>query len=121
MAEVSVDFMTKVNTWVVEPAKRAYTGLEGHWNSLGRKFTVWADTNISSPWNSIAKKIFSSLPIAAAIFILPLWVNATLGVGYYLANLGYGPFDNATHENVFAGVCVGSAAVTLYNAGAFIS
>jgi hypothetical protein len=121
MSETKVDFMSQANTWVFEPAKRAYSKLETQWQSFGRQFSVWSDNSLAHPWNNVAKKIFYSLPIATAIFMLPLSFSVAGGFAFYVADLGYGPFSKETHETAIAGACVGSSAVTMYSLGALIT
>lgn len=121
MAETKVDLATQINNWVIEPAKRAYTKLEDQYQTLGRQFSVWSDDTLASPWNSVAKKIFHSLPIAAAIFVFPLSVNLAAGVAFYVADLGYGPFSQEIHDRAYAGICVGAAAAALYKTAALIT
>lgn len=121
MSEVKADFMSQANIWVVEPAKRAYSKLETQWQSLGRQFSVWSDNSLAHPWNNVAKKIFHSLPIAAAIFMLPLSFSVAGGFAFYVADLGYGPFSKETHETALAGAFVGSTACAAYSLGSLIT
>ncbi len=111
-----VTLAAHANKWIVEPAARAYTRLEEQWNVLGRSFSIWSDSNIPTPFNNVAKKIFYSLPIAAAICVAPFWLSVVAGVGCYVGNLAYGPFEDETYDTIFAGAFVGTTAVTLYNA-----
>lgn len=121
MAATKVDLATQINNWVIEPAKRAYTKLEDQCQTLGRQFSVWSDDTFASPWNIVAKKIFSSLPIAAAIFAFPLSVNLAAGVAFYVADLGYGPFSQEIHDRAFAGIFLGATATAAFNTAALIT
>lgn len=121
MVDTKVEFTAQINTWIVEPAKRAYTRLEDQFQTLGRQFSVWSDDTLASPWNTVAKKIFSSLPVAAAIFVFPLSLNLAAGIAFYVADLGYGPFSQEIHDRAYAGACVGAAAVAAYNTAALIT
>jgi hypothetical protein len=115
MSQVPVSFMHQVNTYVVAPAYRAQAKIHSHWKELGKKVELWADTNIQKPWNNVAKKIFHSSYIAAALFMSSFKLAVVATGGYYIANAAYGPFSNETHELVYQGACVGLAAKSVYS------
>ncbi|MBS0635241.1 MAG: hypothetical protein JSR37_07240 [Verrucomicrobia bacterium] len=116
---MAVDFFTKCDQYALQPAVRAYTGLESKWNSLERSFSIWSD-KLPGAWSGVAKKIFHSLPIAAAIFITPFWMNAFMGAGFYVAHLGYGPFTDATFNTAYTGAYVGLAGKAVVNVAEFL-
>ena len=115
MVKGKVTLAAQVHGAVVEPAKKVYARLESHCQTLGKKFSIWADGQLPKPWNEVAKKIATSLPISVAVAIFPLPLTAALGLGYWAANIGWGPFSDSTHEHVTAGVTLGASAVSLYN------
>ncbi len=121
MANQKVDLFSHINTWAIKPAKRAYTKLENQWHVLGRQVSEWTDSNLPDPWNKVAKKIFYSLPIAAAIFSFPLSLNIAAGIGCYIVDLGYGPFSQDTYDTFYVGAFTGAASVALYNVGGLVT
>jgi hypothetical protein len=109
------DLVKQVNTWVVEPGKRGYLRLKDQCEAMGREFSLWADNSLPEPWANVAKKIFTSIPIAAAIFICPLAMNIVLGVGFYVVDLAYGPFSDEFYDLLARSATLGCAASTLYH------
>ena len=115
MTQVQLSFSQQVNTYVITPAKKAHAKIQSHWKELGKKVEIWSDTSIQKPWNDVAKKIFHSSYIAAALFISSFKSTVVATGAYYIANAAYGPFVEETHELVYQGACVGLAAKSAYS------
>ncbi len=118
MAKGKVNLVSQVHSTVIA-AKKVYARLESSSQWLGRKFSIFADDHICKPWNEVAKKIVNTLPISLAVMSIPLPLTALLGLGFWGASVGWGPFSDSTHEHVMAGFTVGGIAVSLYNVVGF--
>lgn len=121
MQEPRVDLFTQLQKNVYEPAKKAYVKLEEQWLTLGRHVTVWSEANLRAPWSQVASKIFYSLPVASAIFLFPLSMNIMLGIGFYVADLGWGPFSQTTYDALFTGAFIGAATKAAVNTLGFVT
>ena len=121
MSKGKVDIISQTNTWIIKPAKRAYTSVVSQWNTCGRKFSNWTEKTLPARWHLVATKIFNSLPIAAAIFFLPLAASAVGAIGFYLGDLAYGPYHDETYNTVYAGASLATIALSLRNLIGFVT
>ena len=114
MTATPVDIVTQLENNLLQPAKRAFVQIQKQWNTWGRTFSTFADDALPAPWNDVAKKIFHSLPIAAAVFTCPIWLHVSLGLGLLVYH-NYEPFSEQTCDMLLSGAFIGTSLRTAYN------